>query len=518
MNAGVQAALAARRQQAINRLAYFALHAWAQVEPGRRLTWNWHITQVCDELQEFTRVLWDPTCRDLTLGQELVVCVPPRSLKSYLIGVCLHAWLWLHSPWVQYQGLSNGQDLAERDSLRALQLITSPWYQALVRQIHVQRGGRPDDALPWGIDNQQAKKVNYWNDRGGLRQALGMDSNVTGKGADLQALDDPLDAKKATRGSPAAVRRRMEQVEDDYDNVLRSRLNDPARSLRLVVMQRLDTNDLAGVLIRRGCRSLVLPMEYDPAFPDELGGVNPRDRRTQPGQLLMPQRWTPELWASMTADGAAQRHVQAQYNQRPTLPDGGLFRLSYMQREFAGAPWALRVDEHAIFVDCSFKGADTSSHVVMQVWGRRGKAWFAMLDQVRAQLDFAATVDALLRLRSKWATTRRVVIEDKANGPAVISLLKRDVPGLIAWNPGTASKYERAQIGSAPAMQAGQVHYPAANYAPWLPGYRERHVAFDGSGSVPDDEIDTTSMALLYWTGGGLDPLARLKKQFPSLG
>lgn len=519
--ARVQATLAARDQQAIAELRYFVLYAWAVVEPGRRLVWNWHLSLICDELQDFLRPLWDRTYLDAPKHTDMVVCEPPRSLKSYVVGVCVPAWLWLHAPWAMYQGISNDESLATRDSLRTMQLILSPWYQRLVRHKHLADGGHPADPLPWGIDRQQAEKVNYLNTMRGGRVALGVNSSVTGKGADLQVLDDPYDAKEAVRGSPQQVKRRMDQVVADYDEVLRSRLNDPARSLRLLIMQRLDPADLAGVQLRRRLqghpvRCVVLPMEYDPDFPAELGGVHPRDPRTQPGQLLMPRRWTAAVWAAIKGVVEASRHVSAQYNQRPTLPDGGLFKRTWFDRSYPEAPYAVRCDEIGIFVDCSFKDGATSSYVVMQVWGRRGKAWFALLDQVREQMGFSATVEALARLRARWPMTRRVVVEDKANGTAVVDVLRRQIPGLFEWDPGTRSKYERAEVGSAPALQAGQVYYPRPEHAPWLGGYVSRHVAFDGSGSVPDDEIDTTSMALLYWTGGGEHPLDKLKRRLPA--
>lgn len=510
-----QYTLSSRDQQAIDELRYFAFYAWRTVEPGRRLTWNWHLSLVCQELQAFTRPLWDPHAPTPD-GNELVICVPPRSLKSYLTAVCLPAWLWLRAPWAMYQGISNDVSLATRDSLRTMQLITSEWYQGLVRHLHVVGGGHPADPLPWGIDKQQAEKVNYLNTMGGGRVALGINSAVTGKGADLQALDDPYDAKQATRGSPIQIARRMKQVVSDYDEVLRSRLNDPARSLRLVIMQRLDPGDLAGTLIKRGARCVVLPMEYDPDFPAEHGGVHPRDPRTQRGQLLMPGRWSASVWAGIKGVVEASRHVSAQYNQLPRLKEGGLFKESWFNRTFPEAPWVLRLDEIAIFVDCSFKDAATSSYVVMQVWGRRGKAWFAMLDQVRDRMGFTATVRALQRLRDSWPRCRRVILEAKANGPAVVDALKEEIPGIREWEPGTKSKYERAEVGSVPVLQAGQVYYPAEQYAPWRKGYTNRHVAFDGSSSVPDDEIDTTSMALLYWTGGSEDPLEKLKRRLPA--
>ncbi len=508
-----------RNEEAVRWFRYFAYHAWGLVEPGRQLVWNWHLTLLCDEIQAFTRPLRDPDFEPV--HRTLVICVPPRSLKSYLTGVCLQAWLWLYAPWVLMQGISCDEDLSGRDSLRLLELVTSEWYQDLVRYRHQQDGGDPTGPLPWGISKKQARKVNFLNTQAGGRMALGVGSSIIGKGADLQLVDDPLDAKTATRGSPIAVAKRMAEVIDDFDHVWKSRLNEPARSLRMIIMQRLDPGDLAGENIRRSLtdpsiRCVVLPMEYDPEFPEDLGGVHPRDPRTRRGQLLMPRRWSKAVWDAMLAGRAASRHVQAQYNQRPRLAEGKLFRLSMFAQRFVGPPQSLKVDEIAAFVDCSFKKGSDTSYVVIQVWGRVGKARFYMLDQIRVQMSFVETLDALIRTREKWHRLRRIVVEDKANGPAVVDVMKRDVPGVIEWSPGTASKYERAEVGSKPALEANQVWYPEPIYASWLEGYAERHVAFDGAGSVPDDEVDTTSMALLYWTGGRGDPLERLKKRLPS--
>jgi predicted phage terminase large subunit-like protein len=234
----------------------------------------------------------------------------------------------------------------------------------------------------------------------------------------------------------------------------------------------------------------------------------------------MPARWSARVWAAMKAVAEAARHIAAQYGQRPRPKEGGLFKEPWFARRFQEDPRLLRVDEISIFVDATFKETTDGSYVVIQVWGRCGKASFYLLDQVRDRMEFYVFLRVLLDVRKRWAEmplgVRRIVLEDKANGPATVSILKRDIPGIQEWPPGTKSKYERAEIGSVPPMQAGQVFFPLDEYAPWLDGYVKRHVAFDGTGSTPDDEIDTTSMALLYWTGGGMSPLELLKKRLPA--
>lgn len=540
-----QAALrqVARDQQAVNEFRYFAYYAWPTVEPGRKLVWNWHLSLLCTILQEFTRPLWEPGYP--VTKRELVICVPPRSLKSYLCAVVLQAWLWLRAPWILMQSISNAVDLSEGDSLRLMQLVSSPWYQGALKHTVNMVGGNPDDlswvndadrrryavakagadpdVAAWAIDSQQRRKVNFRNTEKGGRVALGVGSNILGKGADLQLIDDAHDVSEALRGSPQQIAKRMAIIINDYHNSWRNRLNDPERSPRIIIMQRLDPGDLAGDTIRRSLEPnsaievIVLPMAFDPEFPAELGGVHPLDPRTKVGELLMPQRWSAAWWSGTLAIPGSGRHVSAMYGQRPSLAEGGLFKDRWFERRYKEDPRVAAIPcvDLRGFVDCAFKDGADSSFVVIQVWGRIGKGRFFLLDQVREQMGFIATCEAMERVADKWSKLRGFVVEDKANGPAVIELMRKflDLP-IEEWSPGTKSKYERAEIGSAPAMASGQIEFPSDENAPWMKNYRKHHVAFDGSSSVPDDEIDTTSMALLYWTGGGEDPLTKLKRRF----
>ena len=92
------------------------------------------------------------------------------------------------------------------------------------------------------------------------------------------------------------------------------------------------------------------------------------------------------------------------------------------------------MDEVLISVDAAFKAAADSDYVVMQVWGKRGADFF-LLDQVRDRMDFPTTCRALETLSAKWPMATAKLIEDKANGPALIAQLKSKIPGLIAVEP-----------------------------------------------------------------------------------
>ena len=93
-----------------------------------------------------------------------------------------------------------------------------------------------------------------------------------------------------------------------------------------------------------------------------------------------------------------------------------------------------RVDEQIQSWDCSFKDLQTSDYVVGQVWGRIGSVYL-LGDQKRGRMDCPTTVKAVRELSAKWPQTFAKLIEDKADGSAVIQMLAHDIPGILPVNP-----------------------------------------------------------------------------------
>ena len=142
--------------------------------------------------------------------------------------------------------------------------------------------------------------------------------------------------------------------------------------------------------------------------------------------------------------------------------------------------------------DCTFKDLDTSDYVVGQVWGHTGSV-FLLGDQVRGKMDCPTTVRAVRDLRNKWPATAAILIEDKANGSAVIQMLQNEIPGLLPVNPG-GGKVARAQAVS-PFVEAGNVYLPHPSFAPWVNDFIEECVAFPNGAH--DDQVDAMTQALL---------------------
>ena len=106
------------------------------------------------------------------------------------------------------------------------------------------------------------------------------------------------------------------------------------------------------------------------------------------------------------------------------LPDGSVIQIQ-------AVPIPANFDTMIQSWDMAFKDNVTSDYVVGQVWGAKGADRF-LLDQHRARLDMPATKDAVLSLSHRWPKATAKLVEDKANGPAVIQELKhRELPASL---------------------------------------------------------------------------------------
>ncbi len=489
---------AAREMLAITSLEQFVRFAWHLVVPAESLTWNWHISLLCEELEMVSQ----------GKTRHLIISIPPGHMKSLIVAVFWPAWEWLRDPAWSVLALSADDDNVIRDAVRSRDIIRSPEYGTLVRRAEQQAGRDP--AKPWRLTDDQDAKHLYKNTRSGFRQSLSIGASVTGKRARGIIVDDPYDAKKVVLGTPSQVRDRMAEVVTTYKQTLRTRLNNQRTGFRVVIMQRLHEEDLAGVLIKDGdARVVALDTEFDPDWPLN----HPKDPRKRKGELLFARNFPKKILRELRADLGARQYA-AQFRQRPTPDDGQLFKRDDLGNRYKGRPQDLRFDEVGLSVDCTFKDAESSDFVVIQVWGRRGALYY-LLDQVRDQMGLRSTIRSILDVCARWPSASFVLIEDKANGPGVIDVIAGKVPNVVPYNPET-SKYGRAQV-AAIAFESQSVFLPSADVCPWIADYVEELVKF-GAGGAYDDQVDATSQILIRWTRGGMLTAAqRVEAEFGGL-
>ena len=143
--------------------------------------------------------------------------------------------------------------------------------------------------------------------------------------------------------------------------------------------------------------------------------------------------------------------------------------------------------------DCTFKDTDGTDFVVGQVWGKIGANSY-LLAQVRARMSFTKTVDEVTTLHELWPRARAILIEDKANGPAVIDTLKSKVPGILPIEP-DGSKLARAHAVTS-YWEAGNVWLPDPSLYPWVKDLVSELTSFPAGAN--DDQVDAMTQALRH--------------------
>lgn len=464
------------RERCRRSLRYFIREAFPHVEPGVQLTHGWYLDAIADHLEAVLRAM---------TGQpggirRLVINIQHRSLKSTVVGVLFPAWTWLRHAWIPWLTAARSQDLAIRDALKMRRLLESEFYQALITD--------PDTGVPaWSFTEDQKQKGDYLNTANGRRIAT-FRGGGTGYGGLGLIADDILSIQDAY--SPVEIADANRWLEREFF----TRQNDPARAAMVLNMHRLTPDDPSSVAIEAGWEHLCLPTEYDPTDrkkPTSIGFVDPR---TEPGESLCPERWTPAVIAD--EKGSLKDLYEAIANQRPRNRAGAILKDHTDLPRWQVLPVRSR---KTTSIDPSFKGVD-----VTRPNAKRSRV--AVLDGEIERLPEGServyltglTVDFMdfnrLIAEAKAARDRQkggvIYLEDEANGPALRNRVEDEVPGIIAVDPGngpgSGSKLER--FVAVAHLLVTTVLWPPDDYAPWVRPFVQHVLSYP---SVPyDDHID----------------------------
>ena len=296
-----------------------------------------------------------------------------------------------------------------------------------------------------------------------------------------------------------------------WNGSMATRLNDLSSGHKVVIMQRLHEADLTGDLLAKGGYDLLcLPAEFEPErrCATSIGWSDPRQ---ESGELLWPEKVSQVDLDGLKTTLGSYRYA-AQYQQRPSPAEGGVFKRSWWRfwrpahrelppvqvpladgtvKSIAAVALPESFDQVVQSWDLAFKDLATSDYVVGQVWAARGADRF-LLDQRRERMDMPRTVEAIRGMSEQWPQSAAKLVEDRANGPAVIATLKHDIAGLIAVNP-EGGKIARA-AGVSPQIEAGNVYFPHPAIAPWVEVLIEECAAFPYA--THDDQVDALTQAL----------------------
>lgn len=449
------------REKAERSLPEFIRQAWPVIEPGTEYVDSWHIHLIGEYMEA------------VNAGQirRLIINIPPRHMKSLEVTVCYPVWTWIKHPEKRFIKVSYSDSLSRKHNIIARDIITSRWYQER-----------------WGDRFSLKEDVNrqseFKNNAQGFMISTSVGGALTGEGGDVIIIDDPQNPLMANSETE-----RQASV-NFFKNTLQTRLNNPQTGAFIVIMQRLHENDLTGHILseKLGYEHLCLPAIAEKkttvVFP-----MSGKEIIREPGDILNEGRFNRDVLDGLKKSmGSVQ--FAGQFQQTPAPAEGIIFKREWLHSFYQTPPRTTDIQSW----DMAFTKSEGSAKVAGFVLGRNG-ADIYIRDLVNDKMDFTESVAAVRTMSGKWKSARAKVIENKANGPAIVNTLKKEIPGMVEFNP-KGSKEERA-MSVTPYFEAGNIHFPDPKTHPWVEDLIRDLLIFP-KGEYKDT-VDALVQGILYF-------------------
>jgi predicted phage terminase large subunit-like protein len=373
-------------------LETFVKRCFYEISPCDPLYNNWHISLLCETLEKVHK------------GEikRLIICMPPRYLKSICVSTAFPAWVLGVSPSKRVIVASYAMPLAEKLSVDTKTIVESDWYKEFF----------PKFALHKSVNS----KRKFLNSQGGFRLATSVNGSLTGEGADFLIADDPQ------KPLDIVNKKYREKTHNWLLNTFFSRLNNKKNGAIVIVMQRLHVDDIVGRLTLNKLESCLI-QKCNNWNVLNLAAIAKQDE---------PFRKAGEVLNSHTEDIYTMHKIQeqmgsyyfaAQYQQNPQNSGGG--HLVESQIHFVNYDLnELQNNGVFISVDTALKVGINNDYTAISIWSETGKS-VVLFDIICKKMEFN---DTMVMLRSLFAQyfVHRMLIEDKGSGTGIIQNLQKD--------------------------------------------------------------------------------------------
>lgn len=339
---------------------------------------------------------------------------------------------------------------------------------------HNRRKLKDNNIFGLNITRDISEKVE--TDQGGAIRAMGFKSGITGRTAKYVIIDDPI--KNQEQADSKVIR---DKIWKEFNSSVRSRLKPSAKII--IIMTRWHKEDLAGMIMANEPNTTVInfPVECE-TDTDIMGRVY--------GEMLCPEMGRTRAWWDSFKLGYqnefGSRSVLALYYGRPSNEAGGIFQRKWFENNYyTDRP---KFAYMAISLDATFKGNEDSDFVAIQVWVKLGQHYY-LLYRFKQRMGFSDTLKKMLEVVRMFGLYNVILVEDKANGSAIIEMLRKSCRSVVEIEP-YGNKISRANAIS-PIVESGCVHIK--------PDHSELiEEAVDFPNSDHDDEVDCMSQAINY--------------------
>lgn len=412
----------------------------------------------------------------------VMLSTPPRHGKSELTSYWFPLWFLARNPTKKIILCSYEADFAAHWGRRVRDAIN-----LFGDELGLELDGSTTAANRWQLVS------------GGGMMTAGAGGPITGKGADLLIIDDPI-----KNDEEAASEIMREKLWDWWQTTAMTRL-EPG-GVVVFIGTRWHEDDLLGRLEKaarvEGLDWTVIKFPAIAEAEDPLGRL--------PGEPLWPER-IPLKDLEDRKRGMSPYHFSALYQQNPTPEEGGGVPRRWW-KFYKPLPAGFVFDQVIQSWDLAFKDLSTSDYCVGQVWGRKGADCY-LLHQVRDHMNMVDVMREIRVMQSRYPQAVAKLIEESANGVAILQVMQHEVRGMIPVKTKGQSKDQRLEAVK-PLINAGNVYLPEeidGSKHPWVWEFVEECAAFPRG--THDDQLDAMTQALKYLQPEGWLDLARQRRE-----
>ena len=453
-----------------------------KIREGVKFRVNWHHEKVCDALEQVIE----------GKIKRLIINVPPGSSKTELAVINFIARGLAINPRSRFLHLSYSADLAELNSAKAKELVTSHEFQEVfplpIKSDSNARGR-------WNVVGEDGISIGGCYATSTLGQVTGFRAGHLADGFQgAIIIDDPL------KPADSLSKTKRDSVNNAYINTVQSRKASPDTPV-IVIMQRLADEDLTGFLLNGGDGHEWHHIKIPAIGPD--------------GDSYWPEK--EPLHSLLQLKEKGNFTFEGQYQQEPYVLGGELIRGDWFKR-YSELPGWREFSRRAVFADTAMKTGEANDYTVFldALLLRTGQVY--ILNVWRKKVD---AVGLLQMAKDIWSSVSigngresipaasALYIEDKASGTGLIQQLRHE-QGFIPVMPIERTKDKLTRVMEVqPRIQSGQVYLPAN--APWVVDFISECEAFTANDSHKhDDQIDPLVDAINTFCGGSFDISALL--------
>ena len=398
--------------------------------------------------------------------KRLIINMPPRHTKSEFASFLFPAWMMGRNPRMKIIQATHTTELAVNFGRKTKNLIDSDDYKEVFPNVKLAADSKASGR--WDTSN------------GGMYYAVGVGSNLAGRGGDLVIIDDPHSEQTAMSNNG------FDDAWEWYTGGPRQRLQ-PGGSI-VLVQTRWSEKDMTGQLLRSMAKDPLADqweiVELPALFEDE--------------KPCWPEFWSFDDLSAVRASIPPSKW-NAQYQQNPTGEENAIIRREWWKK------WERKVVPNLQYViqsyDTAFSKRETSDYSAITTWGvfypeESGTPGLILLDSQKGRWDFPELKEVALDQYKYWDPDT-VIVEAKASGmPLTHELRNMGIP-VVNFTPSKGNDKVTRVHSVSPLFEAGMVWAPDEAFADEL----IEEVAAFPNGEY-DDLVDSMTQALMRYRQG----------------